>query len=573
MTGQGGWPMTVWLTPDKEPFYAGTYFPKDDRPGMPSFTRVLQGLHVAWLDNRDDLTAQAARITQAITQRLPVFEDVPGAAELESAYRSIVARADEVHGGIGGAPKFPQEPALEFLLRVSDLSFADEARRVAFHALEAMAVGGLYDHIGGGFYRYAVDSTWTIPHFEKMLYTNAQLARLYLRAWQLGGPDRFRTIAVETLEYLMRDLAVGDGFGSAEDADSEGLEGKFYVFGRREFDEIVGDDAGVAVAFFGVTEHGNFEGKNHLRQAATVPELADQFGTNEDEIIEAIGRARRRLFEARGKRVRPGLDDKVITSWNALAIRAFAEAGAILDEPRYLDQARQTARFIRNRMIVNGTLQRSHAQGRTSGGGFLDDHAGLAVALFTLFQATGELDWYEQALHLVDIVENEFIDEGELYSTAATAEPLITRPKDQMDNPLPSGSSLAAEAFLMRALYQGEPPDGYHQVLREAGPLLDRYPTAAAHLLALMASQQKGLIEVAVSGSEALTFSRPFWAAFRHHAVLAMDVDGSGDALIPLLAGRWSSETTRGFVCEGFVCDLPATSSEELADQLDRATG
>ena len=223
--------------------------------------------------------------------------------------------------------------------------------------------------------------------------------------------------------------------------------------------------------------------------------------------------------------------------------------------------------------MVDGVLQRSYAQGRTSGGGYLDDHAGLAVALYTLHQATGELEWYRWAEELVGVIESKFLDEGELYSTAEDAEELITRPKDQMDNPLPSGSSLAAEAFLMRSLYRGQPLDDFQQILREAAPLLSRYPTAAAHLLSLMASQERGLVELAVAGSEAVAFSRPFWGEFRHHAVMAIDRDGSNQASIPLLAGRWEPGVTRGFVCRGFVCDVPATTPEELASQLDQATG
>ena len=573
MTGRGGWPMTVWLTPEAKPFYAGTYFPKDDRHGMPSFRRVMEGLHQSWLTRRGDLSEQADRVAASIDRTLPIVEALPGRDTLEAAYRSIAARADELHGGIGGAPKFPQEPVLEFLLRSSDFEFAEDARQVAFHALEAMAAGGIYDHIGGGFYRYAVDKTWTIPHFEKMLYTNAQLARLYLRAWQQGGPERFKRVAVDTLEYLLRDLRVEHGFGSAEDADSEGVEGKFYVFSQDELRQVTGADADVAERFFGVRAVGNFEGSNHLRQTSTVSDVALGLGMGEAEVVSALDRARAALLEHRAPRVRPGLDDKVITAWNALAIRAFAEAGAVLREPRYIDVARETARFIGDKLVVNGRLQRSYAKGRTSGAAFLDDHAGLAVALYTLFQATGELEWYQWADDLVAVIESDFLQDGELFSTSADSEQLITRPKDQMDNPLPSGSSLAAEAFLVRSLFTGKGQARFERAVREAGALFEQYPTAAAHMLSLLASRELGLVEVAVTGPDAETWADSFWKGFRHNAVAAVDDAGGLADHIPLLSGRWSATETRAFLCRDFVCDLPAETREDFEAQLAQLAG
>ncbi|MGH8875438.1 MAG: thioredoxin domain-containing protein, partial [Acidimicrobiia bacterium] len=366
-TGRGGWPMTIWLTPDGRPFYAGTYFPPEDRHGMPSFRRVMAAVAEAWAERREGISEQADRLTEAISQSLPPADHLPGPEALSEAYRALEREYDPVNGGFGGAPKFPQQPVLDFLLRIHAAPWAPQAGRMVARTLLNMARGGIHDHLGGGFSRYSVDSGWLVPHFEKMLYDNAQLARLYLWGWRELGVEEFRGVAIATIEYLVRDLVHPDGgFFAAEDADSEGVEGKFYVWSREEFLETAGpEDGPVAAAFYGVTAEGNFEGATILHQARTLDEVAEQAQMSNGETAAAIERASRRLLAARSVRVRPGLDDKVVASWNGLTIRALAEAGAALDEPRYLEAARRCARFVLEELVDGqGRLLRSWPIGR-----------------------------------------------------------------------------------------------------------------------------------------------------------------------------------------------------------------
>jgi uncharacterized protein YyaL (SSP411 family) len=575
LTGRGGWPMTVFLTPDGKPFYAGTYFPKDDRPGMPSFSRVLLAVADAWENRRDEVLTQSERLTATIDRSLPPGETVPGPQVLRDAVNTLRDMFDPEHGGFGGAPKFPQEPVIEFLLRAGTQPWGREALEMAHTTLLVMATGGIYDHIGGGFARYAVDRKWLIPHFEKMLYTNAQLARLYLRAWQLMDEPRFRTVALDTLEYLVRDLQMPDGgFAAAEDADSEGVEGKFYVWSEDEFRSIVGREvADIAAAHFGVTRAGNFEGSNHLHQARSVDGVADEFGIEGPEVEAAIRVARERLLEARSHRVRPGLDDKMITAWNGLAIRAFAEAGAVLGEERYLEVARRTARFVlAHSQDETGRLLRSWGKGKPGRPGFAEDHASLAAGLFALYQATGETTWYGEAIDLVGRLMELFADPaGGFFTTGNDAEKLITRRKDQYDSPHPSANSLGAEALLMASLYTGDAAlrAALDNTLRAGARLMERAPTGSGHLLAVLTSVALPPREVAIVGAEADRLARVVWEQFRPDVALAVDRDGAGASSVPLLAGRESHGTTRAFVCRDFVCGLPVTDPEALREQLE----
>jgi uncharacterized protein YyaL (SSP411 family) len=575
ITGRGGWPMTVFLTPDGHPFYAGTYFPKEDRPGIPSFSRVLLAVADAWEHRRDDVIAQSGQLTSLIGRSLPSADSVPGRETLTGTLEAIGGVFDAEHGGFGGAPKFPQEPVIEFLLRAGTQPWGEPGRPMAHTTLMKMAAGGIYDHVGGGFARYAVDRHWLIPHFEKMLYTNAQLARLYLRAWQMFDEPRFRTVVTETLAYLERDLLLpGGGFAAAEDADSEGTEGKFYVWSEDEFHSVAGTDtADIAGTFFGVTAEGNFEGANHLYRARSVEEVADRFGTGPAEVEAAVKLAGDRLLEARSHRVRPGLDDKVITSWNGLTIRAFAEAGAVLGRESYLEVARQTARFVldHNRDGA-GRLLRSWGKGRPGPAGFAEDHASLAVGLFTLYQATGEVFWYTDAMTLVEQLIGLFSDpDGGFFTTGVDAEPLITRPKDQYDSPHPSGNSMAAEALLMASLYTGRADlrIALEGVLRAGARLIEGAPTGAGHLLAVLTSMLLPAREVAIAGPEADRLARVVWEQFRPDVALAVDRDGTSGGAVPLLEGRTSDGATRAYVCRDFVCNLPVSKPEQLREQLE----
>jgi uncharacterized protein YyaL (SSP411 family) len=557
MSGRGGWPMTVWLTPDGRPFYAGTYFPPTDHHGMPSFRRVMSSLSDAWDNNREELINQSERLTEAISRTIPPAADIPSGKVLEAAYAQLVGSFDAVYGGFGDAPKFPQQPALEFLLRVRGEAWAPRADEVLGTTLTEMADGGIHDQLGGGFARYSVDRRWLVPHFEKMLYDNAQLARLYLWAGVELNNTRYTEVARSTLDYVLSDLRHPDGgFYSAEDADSEGVEGKFYVWSYEDLAAVLGDDADEAAHFFGASRQGNFEGTNVLHRPTGEP-ITDH--------IEAIAA---RLRESRSQRIRPGLDDKVIASWNGLAIRAFAEAGVVLEDQRYLDAATDSARFVLDHLVVEGHLMRSWREGHTSIRGFLDDHASMALGLYALYAATGEVRWYQEAKILVSSLDQFSNPAGGFYSTGSDAEPLLKRPIDLTDNPLPSGNALAAEAMLITSLYDGTSSQRRQAegALQAVGMLAERYPSMVGHHMAVAYSMSRGTSEVAIIGAGWRDLARVFWAAFRPHTVLAPS--NSPATTPPLLADRHDNGPATAYVCQGFVCELPTSDANRLLELL-----
>ncbi len=578
-TGRGGWPMTVFLTPTGEPFHAGTYFPKHDRGGMPSFQRVMEAVADVWDHRRDEIVGQAGRLAEEVNRTMPPSAETPGQEALEAAYRTLKASYDPVHGGFGGAPKFPQAPTLEFLLRIAGKSWAPEAARMLEHTLTSMAAGGIYDHLGGGFARYSVDDRWLVPHFEKMLYDNALLARLYLRAWQVTGNPRFEMVARETLGYLLTDLQLPEGgFASAEDADSEGAEGRFYVFTNREVSEAAGEHAPLAAAVYGVTEGGNFEGSNVLHLAVPIEQAAESLGITREEAAESLVDAGERLLAARSTRVRPALDDKVICAWNALAIRAFAEAGAVLGEQAYLDAATGAARFILEDLRTDdGRLLRSWRRGAASIPAFADDYAATAVALFALYQATGDGNWYHTASELTNQMLDLFWDDtdGGVFATGHDAERLIARPKNLHDNPTPSDNSLAAEALSTLAAATGDASmlDRIEVIARLAGVLVERAPSAVGHLLAVLASTRDQQ-ELAIVGSADDPLTAELLAValdrFRPEVFVAVGEPGDPDPAIPLLRDRPAGPdgTPRAYLCRGFVCDAPTGDPEALRTLL-----
>jgi uncharacterized protein len=554
LTGRGGWPMTVFLDHDARPFFAGTYFPPTPRHGMPSFSQLLAAIADAWANHREDIDDQATRLIEAISRTVPSGA-LPDEAVLEHAYHSLEGNFDRIHGGFGGAPKFPQQPVLEFLLRVRGRPWAADADRMLGQTLIEMATGGIHDQIGGGFARYSVDESWLVPHFEKMLYDNAQLARIYLWAGvELERAD-FVDVARTTLGYLERDLwGPEGGFFSAEDADSEGVEGKFYVWTLDEIREVLGDDAEPFVHHFGVSEKGNFEETNILfaKDFPPPPGLDD---------------AKRRLFEAREHRVRPALDDKVVTSWHGMALRAFAEVGAALADGHLLDVARRAAGFATDHLLVDGVLQRSWRGGRTSGPAFLDDYASLAVGLFSLYAATGDPEWYDQAMAFVEELHRFERPEGGYFTTATDS--LVVRPFDVFDNPHPSGNALAAEALFFAHLYTGEERwrAAGESALRAASALMNQHPSAVAHHLSVLDAMTRSL-ELAIVGPGWQELASIHFARFRPHVALA-GTDEPHDR-VPLLAQRTPTRDgcARAFVCRGFVCEMPVSSPDDLARQL-----
>ena len=569
MTGQGGWPLSAFLTPDGRPFFAGTYFPKDATHGMPSFRQVLEAISEAWRNRREDVEQQGSRVLDSISRTAsvagsgePLTDGIStdALAELRKAF-------DARWGGFGGAPKFPQPMTLEFVLRMAVRGKPD-ALEMLTTTLDRIASGGIHDHVGGGFARYSTDARWHVPHFEKMLYDNAQLAQLYVRAWLLTRDDRYRRVATDTLDYLLREMHHQEGgFFSSQDADSEGVEGKFFTWTWEELVELVGEGAADA---FGATSEGNWEGTNVL----WLP------GGSEPSDLD-LSPARRALFEAREARARPGTDDKVLTAWNAMAITALAEAGRAFEEPRFIEAAEGCARFIlKNLRRADGRLLRSWRDGVPGRAGFCDDHALLASACLTLFSTTGTVGWFREAVGLLDALVDLFLDaeRGGFYQTGSDDDPLVLRPKELYDNAVPSGNSVAAEVLQRVALLSGEPDREQIGVsaIRLLRDVLGRAPTAFGHALCALDLYLGPSREVAIVGDPADERTQTLVhevhrARFLPNAVVAVadPLDREVTEEVALLRDRRQVDgLPTAFVCERFACRLPVTRPEDLAEQL-----
>ncbi|MFC8965165.1 thioredoxin domain-containing protein [Streptomyces sp. NPDC057094] len=576
-TGQGGWPMTVFLTPDAEPFYFGTYFPPEPRHGMASFRQVLEGVSGAWAERRDEVAEVAGKITRDLAEREMNFGDssVPGEEDLAGALLGLTREYDATRGGFGGAPKFPPSMVIEFLLRHHARTGSEGALQMAVDTGERMARGGLYDQLGGGFARYSVDRDWVVPHFEKMLYDNALLCRVYAHLWRSTGSDLARRVALETADFLVRELRTGEGgFASALDADSDDgtgrhVEGAYYVWTPAELREVLGDaDAELAARYFGVTEEGTFE------EGASVLQLPQQEGVVDAEKVASL---RERLLAARAERPAPGRDDKVVAAWNGLAVAALAETGAYFDRPDLVEAAIGAADLlVRLHMDDHARLARTSKDGRAgSNAGVLEDYADVAEGFLALASVTGEGVWLEFAGFLLDHVLALFTDEesGALYDTAADAEQLIRRPQDPTDNATPSGWSAAAGALLSYAAQTGAEP---HRVAAERAlgvvkALGPRAPRFIGWGLAVAEALLDGPREVAVvgaSGDPATTaLRRTALLGTAPGAVVAFGVPESDE--LPLLAGRPLVDgRPAAYVCRHFVCDAPTTDPEELRATL-----
>ncbi len=554
MTGRGGWPLNAFITPEQVPFYVGTYFPPDEDRGMPSWPMVLDAVADAWEKQRDEIRAGGERMAVQLSggARLEPSEDPITAAVLDEAASNLRAIYDSANGGFGEAPKFPPTSALEFLLRRGENDIVE-------HTLRAMASGGIYDQLAGGFARYSVDARWLVPHFEKMLYDNALLARTYLHAWQETGDGLFRDVCCETLDWALAEMRAPEGgFYSALDADSEGVEGKFYVWTLDELRAALGGDADTAISYFGASEGGNFEGKNILtRGDAPPPDL--------DEI-------KRRLLTARAERVRPGLDDKRLASWNALMIAALAEAGAVLERPDYLDAARTCAEFVLAEMRdSSGRLLRTYKDGEARLNAYLEDHAFLVEGLLTLYESSFEPRYFTAARELADAMIARFADEqrGGFFETSDDHEQLLARRKDLEDSPIPSGNASAAYALLRLAALTGE--HEYERravsVLRLLHPIAARHAQAFGHLLQALDFHLAPIKEVALAGADAGELERIVRARFRPHIVVAGGEPGG----VPLLEGRAPvNGRAAAYVCEQFACQAPVTETAELEALLER---
>jgi uncharacterized protein len=557
MTGQGGWPLNAFLTPEGVPFYAGTYFPPEPRHGLlPSWRMVLDGVAEAWAARRDDIREQGGRIVEALSasRRIEPSADPIRDELLDSAVDSLRAAYDPVNGGFGGAPKFPPASVIEFLL-------ARGEHEMSLGTLAAMARGGIYDQIGGGFARYSVDATWTVPHFEKMLYDNALLARAYLHGWQVSGEERFRRVCSETLDWALREMHGPEGgFCSALDADSEGVEGKFYVWTEAEIRDAFGSEA-LADAALDFFRPRPFERHGLILE-----------GRGPEPPPDVLAEIKARLLSVRSGRVRPGLDDKRLTSWNALMIGALAEAGAVLDRSDYLDAAVRCATFVLGELRdSDGRLLRTWKDGCGRIPAYLEDHAFLLEALIGLYEASGEPRWFAEAVDLADTMIERFSDpeRGGFFTTASDHEALAARRKDLEDTPIPSGNSAAALGLLRLGLLAGEASYERHAlgVLRLLFGFAARHPQAFGHLLQAADLYLAPAQEVAIVGPqpEARELVRVVRGAYRPHLVLAA---GAADG-VPLLQGREPVDGhAAAYVCEHFVCRAPVTSPEALAAAL-----
>ncbi len=571
MTGHGGWPLTVFLDPDGVPFYGGTYFPPEPRYGMPSFRQVLEGVNSAWTTRRQEIASSAAQTVRGLgaTSRLEPSREILSPAVLDEAERALAPQFDPVNGGFGAAPKFPPASVLEFLMaRIAAGGERERAEEIVRRTLDRMSKGGMYDQIGGGFARYSVDAHWLVPHFEKMLYDNALLARAYLHGWQLFGDERLRTVATQTLDWALREMRAPEGgFFSALDADSEGEEGKFYVWTSDEVRSLLGDEAEAVIQHFGLDAEPNFEGHANVLHVA-----------REEIDPDLLERARTKLYEARAQRVWPGLDDKRITSWNALMIAALADAGAVLGREDYVEAARAAADFVLTRLRdAERRLLRTYKDGRASLNAYLEDYAFLTEALLLLYEATFETRWFVEARALGDAIMARFADpRGGFFTTSDDHEQLVTRPKDIQDHPIPSGNSAAALALLRLAAFTGEYE--YEQsalgVLRLLHEPATRHPQGFGHLLQALQFHFSPRREVALVGDRVEPLARVVRSALRPGLVTAGMKPGDEEAQqrVPLLAGREPvNGVAAAYVCERFACRLPVTEPDELERSLGSA--
>ena len=588
LTGSGGWPMTVFLTPECRPYYGGTYFPPEDRGGMPGFPRLLAAASQAYRTNKGEIE----RVTRQLAEQMgragqPAFQRAGGFNPLttevmHAAYSQLATQFDHLNGGFGNAPKFPQPMTPEFLLRYHRHGFNARALEMVELTLHKMAYGGIYDQIGGGFHRYSTDAYWLVPHFEKMLYDNALLSRLYLHAWQITDNPLYRRITEETLDYVLREMTdPAGGFYSAQDADSEGVEGKFFVWTPDELRSLLGDDADLIMGYYGVTENGNFEGANILNAPRPPADYAATRGISEADLAAAIARARQTLLPVREQRVHPLLDDKALTGWNGLMLRSFAEAGAAFNRDDYRDAARRNAAFLLDNMRdANGRIRRTWRNGESRLLGYLEDYAGLADGLLALHEATLEPRWLQEAVNTADGMIALFWDDavGGFYDTGRDHETLVIRPRDVFDNAQPCGGSVAADVLLRLGVITGN--DDYTAKgvtpLRGLQPLFGRAPGAAGHWLGALDFYVSLPKEVVIVGAPGLAATAAMLAEVGRRYLPNRVVVGVSDPAHPPLPGAPLLEQ-RGlidggpaaYVCEHYACQLPVTDAAGLGAQLD----
>jgi uncharacterized protein YyaL (SSP411 family) len=550
---------------------------------MPGFPRVLISVADAYRERPEDVQQTAASVLSELQRQTTAAEssELLSIELLDGAHRGLIKNYDSTNAGFGGAPKFPPAMSLEFLLHTFYRTGNQQALEMVKHTCRKMADGGIYDQLGGGFHRYATDARWLVPHFEKMLYDNALLARLYLHYYQVSRDDAARDVAEGILDYVVREMTdASGGFYSTQDADSEGVEGKFFVWSQDEIRELLGEtDAAIFGAYYNVTDAGNFEGENILNVTRPLPDVAGAEGVTVEQLKETLGRARAILFATREQRVKPARDEKVLTAWNGLMLAAFAEGAAILERPDYLEVARRNAQFVLNNLLRDGLLLRTYKDGHAKLNAYLEDYAFFIDGLVTLFETSGELQWFEAAQSLTQTMIDEFWDdeEGGFFYTGRSHENLIVRSKDFFDNATPSGNSVATEVLLRLGLLTDN--HDYQRrattILRLMASMAQRYPSGFGRLLCALDFSQGAPKEIALIGlpdaADTLTLKKEIWRSYLPNKVVAQaaPADVRAGGLIPLLSGRTQVEgRATAYVCEHFTCKNPTTDPMELASQL-----
>jgi uncharacterized protein len=577
-TGSGGWPMTVFLTPNQVPFFGGTYFPPDDRYGRPGFPKLLLAVADAYRNKKEEIESHGPEVLKSLQQMndMPVSAGKLNAKILDSAFEILAQRFDWTHGGFDGAPKFPGSMNLAFCLRSHVRAGQRSARDFVELSLEKMARGGMYDQLGGGFHRYSVDDHWLVPHFEKMLYDNALLSRLYLEAYQLTGKLLYRRIVEEILDYVKREMTSPEGgFYSTQDADSEGEEGKFFVWAPGEIDKILGEREGsLFCRYYDVTPRGNFEGKNILNVPHSLEEVAKEVGIHPDELSGILERGRQRLFQEREKRVKPHRDEKVLTSWNGLMMVSFAEASTVLAREDYLEVARKNAEFLLSNMCRQKKILRTYKDGQAKLNGYLEDYSNLVEGLIALYQATGERFWLDESIAFTDVMLEQFWDEmgAGFYLTGRDHEKLIARIKDVYDNATPAGSSVAVFNLLKLALLSGNRTyrDKAEANLERMTAPLGRYPGGFGYLLGAADFYLGPVREIAVVGKTEDPQTRKLLnAIYRQYlpnkVIALLDPGDKGATKLPLLEGKTLVHGRPAvYVCQNYACKAPVTDVAEL---------
>ena len=584
LTGRGGWPMTMFLTPDRKPFYGGTYFPPEDRQGMPGFPRILTAVSQAYCERPQDVEKSVSEIFTAL-QRMAKSQQTSksfSASILGDGAEQVARAYDSDNGGLGQAPKFPNAGVYELFLRHYSRSKNQRFLEMVVHTLTKMAQGGIYDHLGGGFHRYSVDAKWLVPHFEKMLYDNAQLVRIYAHAYTITREPLFRSVIEETVDYLLREMFHSHGgFYSTQDADSEGEEGKFFVWTGEEINRLLGEaDGEIFCRMYDVGEPGNFDGKSILHPILTVDQASKFFRKEPSEIQALVANAKRRLFVEREKRIKPFRDEKIITSWNGLMLSGLAEALKIINNPTAIDAARETVEFIFKKLFRDDFLLHTYKDGEAKLLGYLDDYAFLAVGLLDLYEAVFERNYLDRAIQLTDVMLREFWDErdGGFFFTGKSHEQLISRPKPIFDASIPSGNAMATQLLLRLNHFTGKNQyrASAEKILRAYYDAMESQPFGFAHMLCALDLYLQGAKEIVIVGNpaeqgvqELITEINSIYLP--NKAVQTVSPGASLTEISPLLEGKTALDgKPTAYVCENFTCSTPVTSASELRALLEK---